>query len=70
MIAHGTKHGRSIEGTAGWFRSIGFRQPTLQAKASAVVEVGAGAAIVAGAGRVVNAIPAVVDAPAGDEAAP
>ena len=49
MIAHGTKHGRSIEGTAGWFRSIGFRQPTLQAKASAVVEVGAGAAIVAGA---------------------
>jgi putative oxidoreductase len=49
MIAHGVKHGRSIEGTAGWFGSIGFKQPKLQAQASAVVEVGAGAAIVAGA---------------------
>ncbi|ETD33281.1 DoxX family protein [Williamsia sp. D3] len=50
MIAHGLKHGRSIEGTAGWFGSIGFKQPKLQARASAVVEVGAGVAIVAGAG--------------------
>ncbi|ORM36872.1 DoxX family protein [Williamsia sp. 1135] len=50
MIAHGVKHGRSIEGTAGWFGSIGFKQPKLQAQASAVVEVGAGTAIVAGAG--------------------
>lgn len=50
MIAHGLKHGRSLDGTAGWFGSIGFRQPKLQAQASAVVEVGAGAAIVAGAG--------------------
>jgi putative oxidoreductase len=49
MIAHGLKHGRTIEGTAGWFGSIGFRQPKLQAQTSAVVEVGAGAAIVAGA---------------------
>jgi putative oxidoreductase len=49
MIAHGVKHGRSLEGTAGWFGSIGFRKPKLQAQASAVVEVGAGAAIVAGA---------------------
>lgn len=49
MIAHGVKHGRSIDGTAGWFGSIGFKQPKLQAQASAVVEVGAGAAIVAGA---------------------
>ncbi|WP_030168210.1 MULTISPECIES: DoxX family protein [Actinomycetes] len=49
MIAHGLKHGRSIDGTAGWFGSIGFRQPKLQARASAVVEVGAGAAIVTGA---------------------
>lgn len=48
MIAHGVKHGRNIEGTAGWFGSIGFKQPKLQARASAVVEVGAGAAIVAG----------------------
>jgi putative oxidoreductase len=50
MIAHGLKHGRSLDGTAGWFGSIGFRQPKLQAQASAVVEVGAGTAIVAGAG--------------------
>lgn len=50
MIAHGVKHGRSIDGTAGWFGSIGFREPRLQARASAVVEIGAGAALVAGAG--------------------
>lgn len=49
MIAHGVKHGRSIDGTAGWFKSIGFSQPRLQAQASAVVEVGAGTALVAGA---------------------
>lgn len=49
MIAHGVKHGRSIDGTAGWFGSIGFREPRLQARASAAVEVGAGAALVAGA---------------------
>ena len=49
MIAHGVRHGRTLDGTAGWFRSIGFREPRLQAAASAAVEVGAGAAIVAGA---------------------
>jgi putative oxidoreductase len=48
MIAHGVKHGRSLDGTAGWFGSIGFRQPRLQAQLSTVVEVGAGAALVAG----------------------
>ncbi|GAA1847270.1 DoxX family protein [Pseudonocardia ailaonensis] len=50
MIAHGVKHGRSLKGTAGWFGSIGFRQPELQAKASAVVEIGSGAALIAGVG--------------------
>ncbi|MFF3570078.1 DoxX family protein [Nocardia jiangxiensis] len=50
MIAHGVKHGRSLEGTAGWFESIGFAQSRAQARASAVVEVGAGAAMIAGAG--------------------
>jgi putative oxidoreductase len=55
MIAHGMKHGRSIDGTAGWFGSIGFNQPRLQAQTSAVVEFGAGAAIVAGAGTPVAA---------------
>ena len=48
MIAHGLKHGRSIAGTAGWFESIGFRRPTLQARASAVVEVSAGGAVMSG----------------------
>jgi putative oxidoreductase len=33
MIAHGVRHGRTLEGTAGWFGSIGFRQPKLQAAA-------------------------------------
>jgi putative oxidoreductase len=50
MLAHGVRHGRSLEGTAGWFGSIGFKQPKLQAAASAAVEVGAGAALIAGAG--------------------
>ena len=50
LVAHGVRHGRSLDGTAGWFGSIGFRQPRLQATASAVVEVGAGAALIAGAG--------------------
>jgi putative oxidoreductase len=49
MVAHGVRHGRTLEGTARWFSSIGFRQPEVQAKASAVVEVGAGAAMLAGA---------------------
>jgi putative oxidoreductase len=49
MIAHGVKHAQSLDGTARWFGSIGFRQPKLQATASAVVEVGAGSALVLGA---------------------
>jgi putative oxidoreductase len=49
MIAHGVRHGRTLEGTTGWFSSIGFRQPRMQAAASAAVEVGAGAALIAGA---------------------
>jgi putative oxidoreductase len=49
MIAHGVRHGRTLEGTARWFGSIGFRQPRLQAQASAAVEIGAGGALVLGA---------------------
>lgn len=49
LIAHGLRHGRSLTGTAAWFESLGFRAPMLQAKASAVVEVGSGAALVVGA---------------------
>ena len=48
MIAHGVKHARSLNGTARWFESIGFRNPELQAKMSAVVEIGAGTALLAG----------------------
>jgi putative oxidoreductase len=50
LVAHGVRHGRSLDGTARWFGSIGFREPRLQAAASAVVEIGAGAALIAGAG--------------------
>lgn len=49
MIAHGVKHARSLDGTAGWFESIGFREPKLQAQLSSVVEVGAGTALLCGA---------------------
>jgi putative oxidoreductase len=49
LVAHGVRHARSLDGTARWFGSIGFREPRLQATASAVVEVGAGAALIAGA---------------------
>ena len=55
MIAHGVRHGRTLDGTARWFGSIGFRQPRLQAMASAAVETGAGVALIAGAGTPVAA---------------
>src|SRR5260370_21009859 len=50
LVAHGVRHARSLDGTARWFGSIGFKEPKLQAAASAVVEVGAGAALIARAG--------------------
>src|SRR5579875_2553477 len=49
MIAHGVRHGRTLDGTARWFGSIGFREPRLQAQLSSAVEVGAGAAVAVGA---------------------
>lgn len=49
MIAHGLRHARTLDGTAGWFGSIGFRQPRLQAQLSAAVEIGAGTALAGGA---------------------
>ena len=49
MIAHGVRHGKTLDGTAPWFESIGFRQPRLQAQLSSGLEVGAGAAVLAGA---------------------
>ena len=44
------RHGRSLEGTAGWFGSIGFKEPRLQAVASAAVELGPAPRLVPGAG--------------------
>jgi putative oxidoreductase len=49
MIAHGLRHARTLDGTAGWFGSIGFSRPRLQAQLSAAVEVGAGTALACGA---------------------
>lgn len=49
MIAHGVRHGRTLDGTARWFSSIGFRRAPLQAAMSSAVEVGSGVAVLAGA---------------------
>ncbi len=49
MIAHGVRHGRTLAGTARWFESIGFKQAKLQAQASALIEIGSGGAVLAGA---------------------
>lgn len=49
MIAHGARRGRTLDGTVGWFGSIGFQQPRLQARVSAVIEIGAGSALILGA---------------------
>jgi putative oxidoreductase len=48
MIAHGVRHARTLEGTARWFDSVGFRHPGQQAIASAAVEIGSGTALLAG----------------------
>ncbi|MEU5880545.1 DoxX family protein [Spirillospora sp. NPDC047279] len=51
MVAHGLNHwlgGGRIEGTAGWFTGLGLRHGRLQAWASVVTEVGAGALLVIG----------------------
>lgn len=51
MVAHGYNHwhgGGRIAGTAGWFESLGLRRGKLQAWASVVTEIGAGAAVAVG----------------------
>lgn len=48
MLRHGRNHAKSIEGTAGWFRSVGFRQAELNAKLSAAGEVAMAGALYAG----------------------
>jgi putative oxidoreductase len=48
MIAHGINHGRSLEGTASWFASAGFRQAKINAFISSAAEVALGVALIAG----------------------
>lgn len=55
MVAHGVRHAQSLEGTAGFFGSLGFERPELQARLSAVGEVGGGAAMLLGAGTTAGA---------------
>lgn len=42
IALHGLNHARSLDGTAKWFASIGFKSARIQAAASAGVEIGAG----------------------------
>lgn len=48
MVAHGVRHGRTVDGTARWFETIGFRKPKMQAQLSSALEVASGAAIAVG----------------------
>ena len=48
IIAHGANHARSLEGTARWFSKVGFRAAPLQARLSAVTELGAGTLLALG----------------------
>ena len=50
ILLHGVNHARSLDGTANWFASIGFRSAKLQAINSAIVEIGAGALLIIGLG--------------------
>ena len=48
IIAHGVNHGRSLEGTAKWFASKGFKSAALNARISALNEIAIGVALIAG----------------------
>ena len=51
MIAHGYNHiwrGGKIEGTAGWFESLGLRPGKLHAWLASLTELGAGALLIVG----------------------
>lgn len=48
MLAHGVNHARSLEGTARWFESVGFRAPKLNARLSAANEIAIGVALILG----------------------
>lgn len=48
MIAHGINHGSTLEGTARWFASKGFKSAPMNARLSAASEVLVGLALIAG----------------------
>jgi putative oxidoreductase len=51
MLAHGVNHifgGGRIEGTAGWFGSMGMRRPLVQAWLASITEIGVGTLLVLG----------------------
>lgn len=48
MVAHGYHHARSLEGTAKWFASKGFRNASLFAGASAAGEFAIGTGLILG----------------------
>lgn len=48
MIAHGINHGKSLDGTANWFRKVGFRAPRFHAYLSSSNELAIGAALILG----------------------
>jgi len=51
MLAHGINHvvgGGKIDGTAGWFASMGMRAPRAQAWIASITEIGAGLALIVG----------------------
>jgi len=48
MTAHGVNHARSLDGTARWFGSKGFRHPRIQARLSAYGEIAIGSSLIAG----------------------
>lgn len=48
FISHGIKHARTIEGTADWFASKGFRRAGLQARLSAAGEIAIGVGLAIG----------------------
>lgn len=48
MMSHGIRHARTLDSTAAWFRSKGFRRPHLNAAASAVGEIAIGLGMMLG----------------------
>lgn len=48
IIAHGVNHARSLDGTARWFASKGFRRAEVQARLSAAGEIAIGVGLALG----------------------